>query len=156
MIATVGTAYAVVVTAVSDPRAVEGLEWDRAVELLPSIASGNMRAWLRTQEAAGTTPRHGVVVPASSRLRSAHRTPAREICVPSAEYLCFMDALRAELRARRAVLAERRPSGSQQRIDHRVTARPLADGMMEPDDRLDGGEFPTELDRIAALLTVRR
>ncbi|SUD47684.1 Uncharacterised protein [Nocardia otitidiscaviarum] len=156
MIATVGTAYAVVVTAVSDPCAVEGLEWDRAVEFLPSIASNNLRAWLRAQEAAGTTLRHGVVVPASARARPAHRSPVREVCVPAVEYLLFMDALRAELRTRRAALAERRPSGSQQRADRRMTARLATDGVIDVEERLDEREFPTELDRIAALLTARR
>ncbi|MGW4120687.1 hypothetical protein [Nocardia sp. NPDC004711] len=89
---TVGTAYAVVVTAVADPMQVEGLEWDRAVEYLPSIDSRTMQKWVRSQE-DGPDPRRGVVIPGPQR-RAGHRHPYREVCVPSAEYQLFSAAVR--------------------------------------------------------------
>ncbi|APA96899.1 hypothetical protein [Nocardia seriolae] len=91
---TVGTAYAVVVTAVADPMQVEGLEWDRAVEYLPSIDSRSMQKWVRAQEAGA---RRGVVIPGPHR-RAAPRHPYREICVPSAEYQLFSAAVRTNRR----------------------------------------------------------
>ncbi|MEC3916152.1 hypothetical protein [Nocardia sp. CDC160] len=93
---TVGTAYAVVVTAVADPRQVEGLEWDRAVEYLPSIDSRSMQRWVRAQE-SGPGARRGVVIPGSHR-RVATRHPYREVCVPSAEYQLFSAAVRTNRR----------------------------------------------------------
>ncbi|MET9490309.1 hypothetical protein [Nocardia sp. NPDC006630] len=89
----VGTAYAVVVTAVSDPMQVEGLEWERAVEYLPSLDSQAMQSWVRAQEATGVAVRHGVVIPGPQR-RVAPRHPYREVCVPPAEYQLFSAAVR--------------------------------------------------------------
>ncbi|MVU81516.1 hypothetical protein GPX89_30285 [Nocardia sp. ET3-3] len=93
---TVGTAYAVVVTAVADPMQVEGLEWDRAVEYLPSIDSHTMRKWVRAQE-NGPGSRRGVVIPGPQR-RVVPRHPYREVCVPSAEYQLFSAAVRTSRR----------------------------------------------------------
>ncbi|WP_433562375.1 hypothetical protein ACQP1O_33580 [Nocardia sp. CA-151230] len=93
---TVGTAYAVVVTAVADPMQVEGLEWDRAVEYLPSIDSSTMKTWVRAQE-TGPDPRRGVVIPGPQR-RVGQRHPYREVCVPSAEYQLFSAAVRTSRR----------------------------------------------------------
>ncbi|WP_040815407.1 hypothetical protein [Nocardia concava] len=93
---TVGTAYAVVVTAVADPMQVEGLEWDCAVEYLPSIDSHLMRKWVRAQE-AGPGARRGVVIPGPHR-RVTPRHPYREVCVPSAEYQLFSAAVRTNRR----------------------------------------------------------
>lgn len=92
---TVGTAHAVVVTAVADPAQVEGLEWDRAVEYLPSIDSQIMQAWVRAQEVKGQPVRHGMVIPGSRR-RVAPQGAYREVCVPSAEYQLFSAAVRAQ------------------------------------------------------------
>ncbi|WP_067573822.1 hypothetical protein [Nocardia acidivorans] len=93
----INTAYAVVVTAVSDPTQVEGLEWERAVEYLPSLASDAMRTWVRAQESGaepkGAVSRHGVVIPGPQR-RVAPRQPYREVCVPPSEYLLFSAAVR--------------------------------------------------------------
>lgn len=94
---TVGTAYAVVVTAVSDPMQVEGLEWEDAVEYLPSIDSRAMQSWVRSQEAKGQAPRTGVVIPGPQR-RVGQRHPYREVCVPSAEYQLFSAAVRTRPR----------------------------------------------------------
>ncbi|AYF76366.1 hypothetical protein D7D52_23905 [Nocardia yunnanensis] len=93
---TVGTAYAVVVTAVADPKQVEGLEWDRAVEYLPSIDSHTMQTWVRAQESAPDA-RRGVVIPGPHR-RVVPRHPYREVCVPSAEYQLFSAAVRTSRR----------------------------------------------------------
>ncbi|MFE3192709.1 hypothetical protein ACFXHA_27120 [Nocardia sp. NPDC059240] len=93
---TVGTAYAVVVTAVADPMQVEGLEWDHAVEYLPSIDSHAMRKWVRAQESEPGA-RHGVVIPGPHR-RVVPRQPYREVCVPSAEYQLFSAAVRTNRR----------------------------------------------------------
>ncbi|MGV9415046.1 hypothetical protein ACWDOP_34535 [Nocardia sp. NPDC003693] len=96
---TVGTAYAVVVTAVTDPHQVEGLEWERAVELLPSLDSSAMQSWVRAQETegaaatAGDETRRGVVIPGPQR-RVEPRHPYREVCVPPAEYQLFSAAVR--------------------------------------------------------------
>ncbi|MEU1205594.1 hypothetical protein [Nocardia sp. NPDC005825] len=92
----VGAAYAVVVTAVADPMQVEGLEWDRAVEFLPSIDSHILKSWVRDQE-AGPDPRRGVVIPGPQR-RVGQRHPYREVCVPSAEYQLFSAAVRSNRR----------------------------------------------------------
>ncbi|WP_330178864.1 hypothetical protein OHB26_20335 [Nocardia sp. NBC_01503] len=93
----INTAYAVVVTAVSDPTQVEGLEWERAVEYLPSLASHAMRTWVRAQESEtepkGAAGRHGVVIPGPQR-RVEPRQPYREVCVPPSEYLLFSAAVR--------------------------------------------------------------
>ncbi|MRH88227.1 hypothetical protein GFY24_12365 [Nocardia sp. SYP-A9097] len=93
----ISTGYAVVVTAVSDPTQVEGLEWERAVEYLPSLASHAMRTWVRAQESAtepkGAAIRHGVVIPGPQR-RVGPRQPYREVCVPPGEYLLFSAAVR--------------------------------------------------------------
>ncbi|MFF0607811.1 hypothetical protein ACFYUD_03970 [Nocardia tengchongensis] len=88
----VGAAYAVVVTAVADPMQVEGLEWDRAVEYLPSIDSHILQTWVRDQE-TGPDSRRGVVIPGPQR-RVGQRHPYREVCVPSAEYQLFSAAVR--------------------------------------------------------------
>lgn len=92
---TVGMAYAVVVTAVADPEQVQGLEWERAVEYLPSLDSQAMQNWVRAQEAKGAAIRHGVVIPGPQR-RVEPRHPYREVCVPSAEYQLFSDAVRRQ------------------------------------------------------------
>ncbi|MFC9999125.1 hypothetical protein [Nocardia sp. NPDC127526] len=106
---TVGTAYAVVVTAVADPRQINGLEWDRAVEYLPSLDSRAMQNWVRSQEKQGATVRHGVVIP-GSHSRVAPRQPYREVCVPAAEYQLFSAAVRA--RPRLALETARREEDS--------------------------------------------
>ncbi|MBL1074641.1 hypothetical protein JK358_09550 [Nocardia sp. 2] len=92
---TVGTAYAVVVTAVPDPTQVDGLEWEDAVEFLPSIDSRTMQTWVRAQE--GATRRHGVVIP-GPRHRVSPRHPYREVCVPAAEFQLFTKAVRTRPR----------------------------------------------------------
>ncbi|MEV6770003.1 hypothetical protein AB0N05_15395 [Nocardia sp. NPDC051030] len=107
---TVGTAYAVVVTAVTDPMEVEGMAWERAVEYLPSIDSQAMQTWVRAQE--GSSLRHGVVIPGSQR-RVASRQPYREVCVPSAEYQLFSAAVRS--RPMHALEAARRDEDSRRR-----------------------------------------
>ncbi|WP_067541264.1 hypothetical protein [Nocardia crassostreae] len=110
---TVGTAYAVVVTAVADPRQVEGLEWDRAVEYLPSLDSRAMQNWVRSQEGKEAAVRHGVVIPGSQR-KVASRQPYREVCVPAAEYQLFSAAVRA--RPRLALETARREEDSRHRL----------------------------------------
>ncbi|WP_067823643.1 hypothetical protein [Nocardia inohanensis] len=94
---TVGNAYAVVVTAVADPMQVDGLEWEDAVEYLPSIDSRAMQSWVRSQEGKGQVPRTGVVIPGPQR-RVGQRHPYREVCVPSAEYQLFSAAVRTRPR----------------------------------------------------------
>ncbi|WP_196054550.1 hypothetical protein [Nocardia aurantiaca] len=116
---TVGTAYAVVVTAVADPMQVEGLEWDRAVEYLPSIDSRTMQRWVRAQE-AGPDPRRGVVIP-GPQCHATSRHPYREVCVPSAEYQLFSAAVRTN--RRRALAATRAEDETRQRARLLSTAR---------------------------------
>ncbi|MFF2556613.1 hypothetical protein ACFVUS_36785 [Nocardia sp. NPDC058058] len=112
----INTAYAVVVTAVSDPTQVEGLEWERAVEYLPSLASNAMRSWVRAQEAAaepkGEELRHGVVIPGPQR-RVEPRQPYREVCVPPAEYQLFSAAVR-QIPQRGVATPGNRPVGTGQ------------------------------------------
>ncbi|WP_067705044.1 hypothetical protein [Nocardia jejuensis] len=107
---TVGSAYAVVVTSVTDPMQVEGLEWERAVEFLPSIASQAMQSWVRAQEDGQTA--HGVVIPGPHR-RVEPDQPYREVCVPSAEYHLFNDAVRS--RPVHSLEAARREEDSRRR-----------------------------------------
>ncbi|NNH73070.1 hypothetical protein HLB23_24950 [Nocardia uniformis] len=163
MNATVGTAYAVVVTAVVDPRSVEGLEWDRAVEYLPSIASRAMRTWLNSQEDVGGGIRHPVVIPGSRRRAALRQLPNREVCVPSAEYLLFTDAVRADVRARRAGSDSHSDSRVAGSTDHGSSSgdrrRPVADGIVGSDDRLAAaGRYPglpIGPGRSSAMLTAR-
>lgn len=163
MNATVGTAYAVVVTAVVDPHSVEGLEWDRAVEYLPSIASRDMRTWLSTQETVGEGIRHGVVIPGSRRFPALRQLPNREVCVPSAEYLLFADAVRADVRARRALSdnhSDNHLAGSNDRARADKRRGGDGDGIAESDDRLAALRrypgLPLDPGRIAAVLTARQ
>ncbi|WP_405484418.1 hypothetical protein [Nocardia sp. NBC_00511] len=114
---TVGTAYAVVVTAVADPMQVEGLEWDRAVEYLPSIDSRVMQNWIRAQEGGA---RRGVVIPGSHQ-RVAPRHAYREVCVPSAEYQLFSAAVRTS--RRRAVAATLAEEDARQRTGELTSVR---------------------------------
>ncbi|QLY33208.1 hypothetical protein H0264_14115 [Nocardia huaxiensis] len=115
---TVGTAYAVVVTAVPDPTQVDGLEWDRAVEYLPSIASPALHTWVLAQE--GATRRRGVVIPGPRR-RVAPRHPYREVCVPAAEFHLFSAAIRTHPRCPAAETI--RPEEDPRRRAPLVTAR---------------------------------
>lgn len=176
MIATVGTAYAVVVTAVADPRSVEGLEFERAVEYLPSIASREMRAWLERQEST-QDPVCGVVIPGSRRFPALRRLPNREVCVPSAEYLLFAEAVRTDVRARlpaaansataddsRKPLSDSRFTASNHAVESTDQARrsghlgDATESDAEPEARpaQPPREQPIDLSWIAAAVTGRR
>ncbi|MFI6869060.1 hypothetical protein [Nocardia sp. NPDC050406] len=154
----IATTYAVVVTAVADPRSVDGMEWERAVEYLPSIASRHMRAWLRHQEDA--TGRHrGVVIPGSRRSPALRLLPQREVCVPSAEYLLFADAVRADIRSRRAGTAAPGTTGADSREPGSEARAARDEGRMSlSEDRLPAPHAYPLIDpyRLAAVMAARR